>query len=34
LIDPNPKSLEPEEIAHLETMARVVVEELEKKLLP
>lgn len=30
LIDPAPKSLEPEEIAHLETMARLVVEEIEK----
>lgn len=30
LIDSNPKSLEPEEEAHLETMARLVVSELEK----
>jgi GAF domain-containing protein len=30
LIDSKPKFLEPEEIAHLETMAKLVVEELEK----
>lgn len=30
LIDPSPRSIEPEEIDHLETMAKLVVQELEK----